>query len=93
MATTVLITGVTGFVGSHMADWILINQPHVEVHATRRYHLSKMDNVRHIESKITWHDCNVTDPLATQRLIHRLKPDVIFHFASESFISPCANQI
>ena len=62
MVTTVLITGITGFVGSHMADWILTNQPHVELHATRRYHLSKMDNVRHIEDKIVWHDCNVTDP-------------------------------
>ena len=86
--STVLITGVTGFVGSHMADWILQNHPHVDLHATKRYHLSKMDNVRHIEDQITWHDCNVTDPLATQRLIHRIEPDLIFHFASESFISP-----
>ena len=86
--STVLITGVTGFVGSHMADWILQNQPHVDLHATKRYHLSKMDNVRYIEEQITWHDCNVTDPLATQKLIHRIQPDLIFHFASESFISP-----
>ena len=45
----VLITGITGFVGSHMADWILANQKDVEIHATKRYHLSKMDNVLHIQ--------------------------------------------
>lgn len=84
----VLITGATGFVGSHMADWILTHHPMVQLHATKRYHLSKMDNVRQIEEKITWHDCNVTDPIAILKLIERVRPDAIFHFASESFISP-----
>ena len=85
----ILITGITGFVGSHMADWILENHAdEVEIHATKRYHLSKLDNVLHIEDKLTWHDCNLTDPIATVKLISSLKPDVIFHFAAESFVSP-----
>ena len=88
MTQKVLITGITGFVGSHMADWILQNQPHVELHGTKRYHLSKMDNVRHIESKIHWHDCNLIDAFATVQLIKDVQPDIIFHFASESFVSP-----
>ena len=84
----VLITGITGFVGSHMADWILTHHPEVQVHGTKRYHLSKMNNVRHIEDRVQWHDCNVTDPLATLKLIDTVQPDILFHFASESFISP-----
>jgi len=84
----VLITGVTGFVGSHMADWILTHQPHVELHCTKRYHLSKMDNVLSIQDQVHWHDCNVTDPIATLKLIDKIRPDAVFHFASESFISP-----
>ena len=84
----VLITGITGFVGSHMADWILANHQDVEIHATKRYHLSKMDNVLHIQEKIHWHWCNLTDPISTVKLIVDLKPDIIFHFAAESFVSP-----
>ena len=84
----VLITGITGFVGSHMADWILANHGDVEIHATKRYHLSKMDNVLHIQDQVTWHWCNLTDPIATVKLITDLKPDIIFHFAAESFVSP-----
>lgn len=84
----VLITGITGFVGSHMADWILANHDDVEIHATKRYHLSKMDNVLHIQDQVHWHWCNLTDPIATVKLITDLKPDIIFHFAAESFVSP-----
>lgn len=84
----VLITGITGFVGSHMADWILANHPDVEIHATKRYHLSRMDNVLHIQDLVNWHWCNLTDPIATVKLIVDLKPDIIFHFAAESFVSP-----
>ena len=84
----VLITGITGFVGSHMADWIIANHDDVEIHATKRYHLSKMDNVLHIQDQVHWHWCNLTDPIATVKLITDLKPDVIFHFAAESFVSP-----
>ena len=46
----VLITGVTGFVGSHIADLCL--DKGVEVFGFKRYHLSKMDNIKHIEDKI-----------------------------------------
>jgi len=84
----ILITGITGFVGSHMADWILANHPSVELHATKRYHLSKMDNILHIQDDVHWHDCNLTDPISTVKMIRNLKPDIIFHFAAESFVSP-----
>jgi GDP-4-dehydro-6-deoxy-D-mannose reductase len=47
-----------------------------------------MENVYHIQDKIIWHDCNLTDPIATVKLITTVQPDIIFHFAAESFISP-----
>ena len=88
MAEKILITGVTGFVGSHMADWLLENHPQMELHTTKRYHLSKLDNVRLIEDKLNWHDCNLTDPISTLKLISEVRPDRILHFAAESFVSP-----
>ena len=88
MAKRILITGVTGFVGSHMADLILEKEPEANIHATRRWHLSKMDNVRHIADRIRWFDCDLTDPVSTRSMIEQSEPDWIFHFAAESFVSP-----
>jgi len=83
----VLITGITGFVGSHLADYLL-TIPNVEVHGIKRWHLSRMDHVAHIEDKIIWHDCNILDSTAVRRVVKDTMPDIIFHMASESFVSP-----
>ena len=54
----ILITGITGFVGSHLADFCLRNEDTV-VFGFRRYHLSNLRNVGHIEGKIEWIDCDM----------------------------------
>lgn len=84
----ILITGVTGFVGSHMADYIIQNFPKIKVYASKRYHLSRLDKIEHIINKINWIDCDITDPIATEKMIRKINPDKIFHFAAESFVSP-----
>ncbi len=33
-------------------------------------------------------NCNLTDPIGTRDMIEVVRPDVVFHFASESFVSP-----
>lgn len=83
----VLITGITGFVGSHLADYLL-SMPDVEVHGTKRWHLSRMDHVGHIADKIIWHDCNILDASSVRKVVKESDPDIIFHMASESFVSP-----
>lgn len=88
MSNRILITGVTGFVGSHMADYLLQRDPDAEIYATKRWHLSKMDNVRHIQDRIRWIDCDLTDPVSTRTAIDKAAPDCIYHFAAESFVSP-----
>lgn len=91
MTQRILITGITGFVGSHMADFILgleNSSSEYELFGTKRWHLSRMDNVAHIEDRIRWVDCNLVDPIGARDMIDAVRPDVIFHFASESFVSP-----
>lgn len=82
----VLITGITGFVGSHLAEYCLDKK--VELYGFKRYHLSNMKNVYHIEDKIRWEDCDMMDPKAVTKAVGKVKPDVIFHMASQSFVSP-----
>tara|TARA_B100000787_G_C16177793_1_gene290035 strand:- start:484 stop:1473 length:990 start_codon:yes stop_codon:yes gene_type:complete len=84
----ILITGITGFVGSHMADYIFNNKKNVKIFGTKRYHLSRLDKIQHIYDKINWIDCDITDPISVEKLIRKVNPDTIFHFAAESFVSP-----
>jgi len=88
VSNRILITGVTGFVGSHMADFLFQRDPDAEIYATKRWHLSKMDNVRQIKDRIYWIDCDLTDPVSTRIAVEKAAPDQIFHFAAESFVSP-----
>ena len=52
MTETVLITGITGFVGSHMADFILAEKPGIRVVGTKRWHLSRLDNIEHLVGRV-----------------------------------------
>lgn len=86
----VLITGITGFVGSHMADYLL-GRGDTEVYGLKRWHLSKMRNIAHLADKITLFDCDLTDPIGIRSIIDSLRPDVIYHLAAESFVSASWN--
>lgn len=87
MTRKVLITGITGFVGSHLADLALTHQD-TELWGLKRWNLSRLRNIRHIADRIKWYDCDLTDPVGTTRMIDRIMPDRIFHMAAESFVSP-----
>jgi GDP-4-dehydro-6-deoxy-D-mannose reductase len=84
--SNVLITGITGFVGSHLADYCL-SLGHT-VSGFRRYHLSNMRNVAHLADAVTWVDCDMMDPKSVMKAIASVKPDIVFHMASQSFVSP-----
>ena len=89
MKEKVLITGVTGFVGSHLADYLL-ERGDVEVFGLKRWHLSKTRNIKHLleDKRIVFLDCDITDSVSTRKVIDKIKPDKIFHLAAESFVSP-----
>ena len=89
MTQKVLITGITGFVGSHLAD-LLLKKEDVEIYGFKRWNLSNMRNVRHLleNERVRFFDCDITDPVGTREAIKKTKPDKIFHLAAESFVSP-----
>jgi GDP-4-dehydro-6-deoxy-D-mannose reductase len=81
----VLITGITGFAGSHLADYVLAEHPGVEVWGTCRWR-SRRENVLHLESRIRLVDCELSDPTAIKRALETARPDAIFHLAAQSFV-------
>lgn len=81
----VLITGITGLVGSYLAEYILENIKDAKVTGTYRWR-SRMDNIAHLRDRITLMDCDIRDGNSVRRLIREVAPDIIFHMASQSSV-------
>jgi GDP-mannose 4,6-dehydratase len=77
-----LITGITGFVGSHMADYLLDKD--IEIYAIKRWR-SREDTIKHLYGKVNFIEADLTDRGSLHRAIGISKPDVVYHFASQSF--------
>lgn len=85
----ILITGITGFVGSHMAD-LLLKKGGAKIFGLKRWNLSRLRNIKHLldDERVMLFDCDITDPIATREVIAQICPDKIYHFAAQSFVSP-----
>lgn len=83
-----LITGITGMVGSHLADLLL--EKDFKVYGVYRWD-EKLDNISHLVPKINrkqnisleYGDINDFTSILT--IIKNIKPDFIFHLAAQSF--------
>jgi len=81
----VLITGITGFAGSHLADYILRNHDGVEIHGTRRWR-SKEDAADHLTGHVSFHECEITDAHNVYHVVEKIKADKVFHLAAQSYV-------
>jgi len=81
----VLITGITGFVGSHLADYILARFPQVQVLGLARWR-SPTDNIRHILNRVTLCFGDLCDLSSLEAILRQQKPDVIYHLAAQSYV-------
>jgi GDP-mannose 4,6-dehydratase len=81
----ILITGITGFVGSHLAEYIFgLNQGH-EVYGLCRWR-SPRDNIRNIYNQIMMLEADLFDLGGMIRHLDTVRPDVIFHLAAQSYV-------
>lgn len=78
-----LITGITGFAGSHLTE-LLLNEG-VEVYGIQRWR-SKTENIEHIKDKIKIEEADLLDAHSLYTVIDKIKPDYIFHLAAQSFV-------
>ena len=82
----VLITGITGFVGSHLAEYILNEHPGNAVYGIKRWR-SPRNNISAIEQKITLYDGDLNDLSSLITIMSQVKPEIVFHLAAQSFVS------
>ncbi len=79
----VLITGITGFAGSHLAEYLLENG--FKIYGTYRWR-SKTENILNIINKINLIDCDITDSNNVRKALNMSSPQYIFHLAAQSFV-------
>ena len=81
----VLITGITGFAGSHLAEYVLNKHPGVEVFGIVRWR-SRMENVAAFRDKVELCEADLKDMVSLQGCLAHIKPDRVFHLAAQSFV-------
>lgn len=84
-----LITGITGMVGSHLADYLLENTDW-NIYGLVRWN-DKMDNISHLMDRINKKDRielvygDINDLSSLLVCFSNTKPDYVFHLAAQSY--------
>lgn len=81
----VLVTGVTGFAGSHLVDYILAKKPGTEITGIQRWR-SRTENIEHFNDKIRLVECDLRDASSVRDVLDDERPEWIFHLAAQSFV-------
>jgi GDP-4-dehydro-6-deoxy-D-mannose reductase len=89
MSKKILITGITGQVGSQLADFVLENTAY-DVVGMMRWQ-EPMDNLYHLTDRINRQDrislyyADLSDYSAMARMLQSVRPDYISHLAAQSY--------
>ena len=84
-----VITGITGMVGSHLADFLL-EKTDWDIHGMCRWR-SPLGNVEHLLDRANRKDRvhfvygDLCDYISLQNAIEQSKPDYVFHLAAQSY--------
>ncbi len=75
-----LITGINGFIGSHLTEFML--DKGIEVFGT--IHDENYGNISHLKDKINLIKCDIRNRSIVKKALKESKPDLIFHLAAQS---------
>ena len=92
MATKILITGATGFVGSHLTEYLIDKYSDNEFYGT---YLSDngLKNLEAVKNRIKLSKLDLSSEKEVYELMGGIKPDIVYHLAAmasvaDSFSSP-----
>lgn len=81
----VLITGITGFVGSWLAEELLARGASV-VGMQRRGSIPNLSNVAHIADRIKLMEGDLHDVGSLSGILSKVSPHAVFHLAAQSYV-------
>ena len=85
MKKRVLITGINGMDGSHLAD-LLLSKDYIVYALERRSSSKHRTNLQHIEKDIIFISGDLTDQNSLQRALEISKPNEVYNLAAQSFV-------
>ncbi len=80
----VLITGITGMVGSHLAEFLLDEHPDVAVHGLVRWR-SPRENIAEIADRVHLHPGELRDLNSMVRVLKEVRPERICRSGSSTW--------
>ena len=80
----ILITGITGFVGSHLTEFALARG--AAVIGALRWR-SKTEHIERIRDQLTLVESDLRDILSVRTVLEQAQPDYIIHLAAQSFVA------
>ncbi len=83
MPERVLITGITGFAGSHTAEAAV--RAGLDVYGIARWRSNK-DNLANVNGQVKIEEADLMDSHSLNKFILAVRPDYIFHLAAQSFV-------
>lgn len=81
----VLITGISGFAGSHLAEKLLDLGASV-YGIVRRHAVPLYENIKHLKDEITLFEGDITSQNRMKEIVCDINPNSVFHLAAESFV-------
>jgi len=91
LRTKALITGITGMVGSHLADFLL-SETDWDIYGMCRWR-SPVDNVSHLldranrSDRLKFLSADLRDYISLLNVVEEVRPDYVFHLAAQSYPS------
>jgi len=91
LKTKALITGITGMVGSHLADFLL-SETDWDIYGMCRWR-SPLDNVSHLldranrSDRLKFLSADLRDSISLLNVVEEVRPDYVFHLAAQSYPS------
>ena len=84
IALKALITGVKGFVGSYLAEYLAASE--MEILGLSPSGESE-DNIGSIKGRLHLYDADLRDASSVTAIIEEVKPDLVFHLAAQASVS------
>jgi len=81
----ILATGISGFVGSHLAEYVCSNLQNVEIYGLVRPR-SSLQNLRKVIDKVKLIEGDLRDSTSVLNILDEIRPDRIFHLAGQSAV-------
>ncbi len=78
----ILITGITGFMGSHLAQY-LFESGYQDLHGTTRSDLENQIKTEGLNRRFHYYECDLLNASTISSIVEKIKPELVFHLAAE----------